>query len=51
LITLDHELGNELRDTVGDELIAKGFDENYDPNEYGLALEDLIDELGRLFMH
>jgi hypothetical protein len=41
---------NELRQIVGDELSAKGFQQNWLPNEYGLELENLIDEIGRLFM-
>lgn len=41
---------NELRQILGDELISEGFNENYEPNEYGLTLESLIDEIGRLFM-
>ena len=41
---------NELRDIVGDELIAKGFQPNWEPNEFGLELENLIDEIARLFM-
>jgi len=41
---------NELRQIVGNELIAKGFQPNWEPNEYGLELENLIDEIGRLFM-
>lgn len=49
-ILVDEELGNELRDAVGDELIINGFDKEYNPNRYGLSLESLIDEIGRLFM-
>ena len=49
IIPVDKELGNMLRDVIGDELIACGFDGDA-PNEYGLMLEDLIDEVGRLFM-
>ena len=41
---------NQLRQIVGDELVARGFDENYKPNDYGIRLENLIDEIGRLFM-
>ncbi|MDQ0360615.1 hypothetical protein [Breznakia pachnodae] len=41
---------NQLRDVVGCELIAKGFNENYEPNNYGIRLEKLIDEIGNLFM-
>ena len=45
------EFYNHLRQIVGDELVAKGFDENYEPNDYGADLEHLIDEIGRLFMY
>ncbi len=41
---------NELRHIVGDELISNGFNTNWEPNEYGLKLENLIDEIGRFFM-
>ena len=41
---------NELREIVGDELCEKGFQPNSEPNEYGLKLEGLIDEIGRLFI-
>jgi len=44
------EFYNELRQAVGEELAEKGFRHNWEPNEYGLELESLIDELGRLFM-
>lgn len=40
---------NELRDIVSDELVQKGF--IYDvPTKYGIELENLIDEIGRLFL-
>ena len=41
---------NILRDIVCDELITEGFCEDFEPNNYGLQLEDLIDELGHYFM-
>jgi len=44
------EFYNQLRQIVGDELVAEGVDENYEPNDYGTSLERLIDEIGRLFM-
>lgn len=49
LIKVNEELGNELREAVSDELIEQGFDDN-SPNQYGLELEKLIDEIARLFM-
>lgn len=41
---------NQLRQIVGDELIANGLNDDYEPNEYGQVLEGVIDEIGRLFM-
>ena len=41
---------NEMRNAVGDELIAEGFKPNLEPNEYGLRLEDLIDRLADLYL-
>ena len=41
---------NELRDIVGSEFCDKGLQPNSEPNAYGLELENLIDEIGRLFM-
>ena len=48
--TYTPEFYNQLRQIVGDELIVEGFDENYEPNDYGTSLERVIDEIGRLFM-
>jgi hypothetical protein len=36
---------NELRLAVGSELMQSGFGENWEPNERGLQLEQLVDEL------
>lgn len=47
-VIVDEALGNELRDAVTNELILSDEDDN--PNKYGLSLESLIDEIGRLFM-
>ncbi len=44
------EFYNQLRQIVGDEFIINGLNEDGEPNEYGLTLEILIDEIGRLFM-
>jgi hypothetical protein len=41
---------NELRVIVGNELCEKGFNKDWEPTEYGWELENLIDEIGRLFM-
>lgn len=40
---------NDLREIVCDELIKEGF-EDEKITQYGVDLEKLIDELGRLFM-
>lgn len=45
------EFYNQLRQIVGDEFVSKGLKENSEPNEYGLLLEKLIDEIGRLFLY
>lgn len=50
LYTLNAVEYNILRDIVNDEFLAKGLKQNYEPNEYGILLEQLIDEIGRLFM-
>ena len=41
---------NELRNIVCDELILNGFIGDT-PNNYGLELENLIDEIGKLFLY
>lgn len=45
----NEEIYNNLREIVCSELLENGF-RNEQPNEYGIELENLIDELGRLFM-
>ena len=45
----NEEIYNELREMVLDELLQKGL-KNYVPTEYGIELENLIDEIGRLFL-
>ncbi|MCO7125166.1 hypothetical protein NIE88_05180 [Sporolactobacillus shoreicorticis] len=49
-IDIDEKLGNELRSAVSEELIERGFDKNDEPNQLGIDLENLIDQLGRIFM-
>jgi hypothetical protein len=46
---VNNQMVNKIRDTIGSELIAKGFNNKWEPNEYGLKLENLIDRLARLF--
>lgn len=45
------EFYNQLREIVCDELIARGFNKDYEPNQYGIELEMLIDEIGRLYLY
>ena len=40
----------EMRDALGTELQLKGFKINWEPNEYGLKLENLIDRLADLYI-
>lgn len=47
---LTEEIYNDLRDIVCDELIANGFDNDGSINQYGDALETLIDDIGDIFM-
>lgn len=49
-IDFNEEFYNELRDIVLDELLQKGFETNCTPTKYGIELENLIDEIGRLFL-
>lgn len=49
-IKVDEELGNELREAVLDEFLRIGLDVDNTPNEIGLRLEKLIDDIGRMFM-
>lgn len=46
---ITEDIYNELRDAVSDELLQNGFNGDV-PNKYGIELENLIDEIGRLFM-
>ena len=36
---------NRMREAVGTELLNEGFESNGNPNEYGLKLEEIIDNL------
>lgn len=49
VVLIDQEIGNQLREAVGDELIEYGFVDD-SPNEYGRLLEDLIDVIGAEFL-
>jgi hypothetical protein len=48
-IHINETLGNELRDIVNEEFLEKGLNDD-EPNELGIKLERLIDEIGRCFM-
>lgn len=50
LYTLSANEYNTLRDIINDEFLAKGLKQDYEPNNYGILLEKLIDDIGRLFM-
>ena len=45
---LSADEGNALRDVVGAELARTGFGKDWEPTERGLALDALIDALGRV---
>ncbi|WP_066293908.1 hypothetical protein [Bacillus sp. FJAT-29937] len=47
---IDDTLGNELRDIVNEEFLEKGLNKNDEPNDMGIKLERLIDQIGRCFM-
>jgi hypothetical protein len=40
----------QMIEAIGDELMAKGFQSDDEPNKYGLELEDLIGKLGNLYL-
>lgn len=39
LISVDEELGNELRDAITDEFMCSSLRQDYEPNTLGLKLE------------
>ena len=45
------EFYNQLREIIGDEFINHGLKADSEPNQYGMILEKLIDEIGRLFLY
>ena len=45
-----HDVVNQMRSALGDELSEKGFDSNWDLNEYGAQLEHMIDRLAALYI-
>jgi hypothetical protein len=46
--SLDKDSINKMKDAVGSELQEKGFNSDWEPNEYGLQLEYLIDKLSSI---
>jgi hypothetical protein len=40
----------QIIESIGDELMAKGFQPDDEPNKYGLDLEDLIGKLSNLYL-
>ena len=47
---LDSEEINKMRDALGDELVTNGLKEDYEPNIYGIELEDLNGKLAELYI-
>jgi hypothetical protein len=46
-----NEVNNEdienIIDVISDELMQYGFEKDYEPNKYGLQLEDLLDKVNK----
>jgi hypothetical protein len=47
---LSNDTVNEIRGAVTDELTDRGFKSDWEPNEYGIKLENLIDKLGNFII-
>lgn len=47
---IDETLGNELRNALNEVPLEKGLNNNDEPNELGIKLEELIDKIGRCFV-
>lgn len=47
---IDENIGNEIRDAINDEFLKSGIGIGDKPNTRGLQLENLIDQIGRIFM-
>ena len=50
ILNLNTDDYNELREAVCDELMENGFEIDFKITQYGIELENLIDELGSLFL-
>lgn len=48
--TIDADLGNHIRNLLTEEFCEIGLRANDEPNELGLEIEQLIDDVGNLFM-
>ena len=47
---IDESNGYQVRSILTDELLETGMDDNDKVNERGLAIEKLIDDVGRIYM-
>ncbi|OEU66101.1 MAG: hypothetical protein BA867_08755 [Desulfobacterales bacterium S5133MH16] len=47
-VPLNFEQREDMREAIANELVETGLDEDDEPNEKGLLLENLIDHLGYL---
>jgi len=45
MLEIERDVAGPIRDVLAERLVKVGFDENYEPNEEGKFLEDLIDRL------
>ncbi|MDR0840563.1 MAG: hypothetical protein LBN26_04155 [Christensenellaceae bacterium] len=50
LVQIDSELGNKIRQSIGNEFCREGMELDSEPNEYGIRLENLIDIIGEMFL-
>ena len=44
ILEVSDDEADEIRDYCGEQLLKRGFDENYDPTKAGRLLESLIDK-------
>ncbi len=45
----NNQILGDIRNAVGDESSTKGLNKDWEPNEYGLELENLMDKLSKIF--
>jgi hypothetical protein len=50
IVNLDHKLGGELLNAVGDHFVQYGLRPDEEPNPFGLELEYLNDAMSRLYI-